>query len=321
MAVTNNADPSRLGQINKAGDDKALFLKKFSGEVMTTFETTCVMKDKQLVQTISNGKSAQFPVTGTAAAAYHTPGQNILEGDNGLLSKIGKNEKVISIDGLLTASAFIANIDEAMNHYDTRAIYTTELGRALAYAWDKRSLQALVLAARASATITGGNGGSVLSKGATVATTGAVLAAAIFEAAQKLDEKDVPENDRYCVVRPAQYFLLAQTTDVINKQWGGSGVYADGTVLKVAGISIIKSNFLPKTNISAVTGENNTYSGDYSDTTAVVFQKGAIGTVKLLELATDMDYLTTHQGTLMVSKYAVGTGILRPEASVEISKA
>ena len=321
MAVTNNAAPSRLGQINKAGDDKALFLKKFSGEVLTTFETVCVMKDKQLVKTIDSGKSAQFPVTGTASAAYHIPGQNILEGDNGLLSSIGKNEKVIAIDGLLTASAFIANIDEAMNHYDTRSIYTTELGRQLAYAWDRNSLQAAVLAARAAATITGGKSGTVLAKGATVATTGSVLAAAIFEAAQNLDEKDVPAEDRFAVVRPAHYYLLAQTTSVINKDWGGSGVYADGSVLKIAGITIVKSNFLPNSNIAAVTGQNNTYSGDFSNTVALVFQKGAIGTVKLLDLATESDYLTTHQGTLVVSKYAVGTGILRPECAVEITKA
>ncbi len=321
MAVTNNADPSRLGQINKAGDAKALFLKKWSGEVLTTFETECVMKNLHLVKTITEGKSAQFPVTGTATAAYHTPGKNILEGDNGLLSKIGHNEKVINIDDLLTSSVFVANIDEAMNHYDTRSIYTTELGRALANAWDKRSLQAMVLAARAAATITGGHGGTVLQKGSTVATTGSELAAAIFEAAQRLDEKNVPEAERYVVVRPAQYYLLAQTTDVINKDWGGSGVYADGKVLKIAGITIVKSNHLPSTNISAASGENNTYNGDFTDTVAVVFQKGAIGTVKLLDLKTESDYLVSHQGTLVVSKYALGTGILRPECAVEISKA
>jgi hypothetical protein len=320
MPVTNNADASRLGQINKAGDDKALFLKKFSGEVLTTFETNCVMKDKQLVKTIESGKSAQFPVTGTAAAAYHTPGRNILEGDNGLLSKIGKNERVISIDGLLTASAFVANIDEAMNHYDTRSVYTTEVGLQLAYAWDRNSLQASVLAARAAASITGGKSGTVLNRGATVATTGAVLAAAIFAAARSLDEKDVPENDRYAVVRPEHYYLLAQTTDVINKDWGGSGVYAEGKVLKVAGIHIVKSNHLPNSVVAADPNHNNTYSGDFSNTVCLVFQKGAIGTVKLLDLATESDYLVTHQGTLIVSKYAVGTGILRPECAVEITK-
>lgn len=33
-----NATPSRLGQINGANDVDALFLKVFSGEILTTFE-------------------------------------------------------------------------------------------------------------------------------------------------------------------------------------------------------------------------------------------------------------------------------------------
>lgn len=321
MAVTGNTTVDRLGQINGAGDALALFLKKFSGEVLTTFETECVMKDKQLVKTIESGKSAQFPVTGTASASYHVPGQNLLESNNALLSSIGKNEKIINIDGLLQSSAFIAKIDEAMNHYDTRSIYTSELGRALAYAWDQNSLNLIGLAARAAANITGGNGGSVLAKGATVATTASVLAAAIFEAAQTFDEKNVPQTERFVALRPRYYSLLAQSTTQLNKDWGGAGVYSEGTVLKIAGITLVKSNFVPNGVVSSQTGQNNTYSGDFSDTVALAFHKSAIGTVKLLDLATESEYLTQYQGTLVVSKYAVGSGILRPESAIEITKA
>ena len=43
-----------------------------------------------------------------------------------------------------------------------------------------------------------------------------------------------------------------------------------------------------------------------------------MGTVKLLDLAAEMEYDMRRQGTLIVSKYALGHGILRPEASVEL---
>ena len=66
--------------------------------------------------------------------------------------------------------------------------------------------------------------------------------------------------------------------------WGGAGVYADGTVLRVAGVQIVKSNNLPQANISAATGENNTYNGDFTNVKALVMQKQAIGTVKLMDL-------------------------------------
>lgn len=35
-----NANVNRLGQINNAGDEKALFLKVFAGEVLASFRET-----------------------------------------------------------------------------------------------------------------------------------------------------------------------------------------------------------------------------------------------------------------------------------------
>ncbi len=53
-----NANPSRIGQQLGAGDTRALFLKVFSGEVLTVYDATTVMKDKVRVRNISSGKSA-----------------------------------------------------------------------------------------------------------------------------------------------------------------------------------------------------------------------------------------------------------------------
>jgi hypothetical protein len=47
----------------------------------------------------------------------------------------------------------------------------------------------------------------------------------------------------------------------------------------------------------------------------------AMGTVKLMDLSSEMEYDIRRQGTLMVSKMAVGHGILRPECIYEIKKA
>ena len=317
-----NVTPSRLGAANLAAANytqtNALFLKVFAGEVLTAFDETNVMKDLHVARTISSGKSASFPVTGKANAAYHTVGTPLLG-----TQAIKHNEIVVNIDDMLIADTFIENIDEAKNHYDVRAEYSRLLGMALAKQFDVSCLQLAVLAARASATISGGNGGSAITD-ADAKTNGASLAASIFEAAKILDEKDVPENERVAIMKPAQYYNLVQTTDVINRDWGGAGVYADGKVLRVAGIEIVKSNNVPSTNVSAVAGEQNTYHGNFSTTAAVVMQKQAIGTVKLMDLAverTSGDFEVMYQGTLMAAKYAMGHGILRPECSVEIKTA
>ena len=306
-----NATTLQFGAVNSAGARDALFLKVFGGEVMTAFEEANVVLDKHTVRTISSGKSAQFPATWKVNAAYHTPGAEIV----GQASNT--NERTIVIDDLLIADAFIALIDEAKSHYEVRSIYSTECGRALAKKWDQNVLQVGVLAARASATLTGSFGGSVLTNAA-FGTDGATFAAGTFAAAQAMDEKDVPDNDRYVFLRPAQYYLVSQTTSVINRDWGGSGVYAEGTVLKTAGVSYVKTNHLPSTNVN--TGPT-AYQGNFSTTVGLVMNKSAVGTVKLLDLATEMGWDMRRQGTLVLAKYAIGHGILRPECAVEMKTA
>lgn len=307
-----NATVTSIGQVNGAGATDALFLKVFSGEVLTAFETNCVTEDKHMQRNITSGKSASFPATWKVNASYHVPGAEIV----GQVSNT--NERVITIDDLLISDAFIPLIDEAKNHFEYRSIYSTEAGRALAKAKDKNVLQLGVLAARAAATVTGASGGTALTN-ASYGTDGATLAAGIFSAGQALDEKDAPDSDRYAFFKPAQYSLLAQTTNILNRDWGGSGVYAEGTVLKVNGIAIVKTNNLPITDLSAVTPAK--YAGNFATTVGLVFQKGAVGTVKLLDLATEMAYDIRRQGTLIVAKYAIGSGILRPECAVELKTA
>ncbi|MGL5935024.1 MAG: hypothetical protein ACRCZI_05320, partial [Cetobacterium sp.] len=236
---------------------------------------------------------------------------------------IKHNERLINIDSLLIADAFIANIDEAMNHYDYRSIYTTELGRALARTADKNLLQLVVLAARSAATITGGFGGTQLTN-AGYANNADTIAQGIYDAGQALDEKDVPDTDRYCILRPAQYNLLVQSSKSIHRDWNAgyeNGTYAQGKVFMVNGIMIKKSNHLPNAVVAPVVGQSNVYSGTFSDTQGVVFHKTAVGTVKLLDLAMESEYDIRRQGTLFVAKYAQGSGILRPECAVELKSA
>lgn len=317
--MPNELTMSRPGQQNKAGAVDALFMKVFTGEVMTAFAEVNIMKDLHRVRTIDHGKSASFAVLGKAAARYHVPGTAIL-GSN----QIAANERVINIDDLLIADVAIYDLEDAKNHYDVRQEYSKQLGWALAREFDKKTMRVGVLAARSNGIIDDEPGGSVIKGGPTVATDGEVLAEAMFSCAQIWDEKDILDWERTLIVRPAQYYLLAQTTKVLNRDWGGAGVYADGKVLKVAGVSIVKSNNLPNAIVTAVSGEKNDYTGDFTDTVALALQKEAIGTVKLKDLTVEKsgaDFHIMYQSTMMVGKYAMGHGILRPGCAIEISKA
>jgi|TARA_Y100000034_G_scaffold126378_1_gene177504 hypothetical protein len=322
MSVTDTTAPvltmTRTGQANSAGDSSALFLKVYAGEVLTAFEQASVTMDKHVVRSISSGISAQFPlVWKTAATEYAYINGSGDTGTTGIEldgTIIHKNEKVISIDGLLIADHFVNNLDEAMSHFEVRSIYAKEAGIALGTQWDQNVLQQGVLGARSSTLITSGNGGSVLTN-ASYGTSGSTLGSGLFDAAEQLDENNVPENDRYMYVRPAQYYLMAETTDLINRDWGGRGVYAEGEVMKVAGIHIVKTNNLPITNISS--SQVTTHDGNFSTTKALVMHKSSVATVKLLNLAVETEYAIKNQGWIIVAKYAMGHGFIRPEGCVE----
>jgi hypothetical protein len=331
--ANGNTSPSRVGQINGANNVDALFLKVFSGEILTTFEEYNVMKELHLVRTIQNGKTAQFPKTGIASAKYHTAGENIADAGNSYLSDIKKNEVTISIDDVLIASTFLANIDELKTHYDVRSIYAQELGKALAKRFDIATMKTLVAGARTSTpTITGGKSGIQIT-GATL-TTGTGLLDALFEVAEKLDNNDIPAEDRFAILTPTQYYKLIAdpTTNIaLNRDYGGEGSVARGVAPMVAGIKLFKSNHVADISVvdasqdqdddnakNDVFGAGTGYNADLSATGFVAGHKSGIGTVKLLDLATESEYQIERQGTLFVAKYAMGHGVIRPEACVEV---
>jgi len=351
----SDTSPSRVG-VNQTTDgsfaqDNALFLKKFSGEILQTFEEANIFKALHTIRTIESGKSAQFPVTGIASANYHTPGENIasngLVGAGGYLSDIKKTEKVINIDKMLIASTFLANIDDVKNHYDIRSVYANELGKALAVRFDSALAKVFIAAARSSASLTGGNTGgqydvaqSDFSAGDVTGTpasvSGAELVSALFACAQRLDENDVPSDGRFCVLRPQEYYRLitgnvgdlAISTSAVNKDVGGLGSIASGSIPQVAGISIYKSNHIPSGNLGGSDpdgdADNNPFGGstgynsDFRNSLGIVSHSAAVGTVKLLDLATESEYQIERQGTLFVAKYAMGHGVLRPECAIEL---
>ena len=313
----SNATASRLGQINAAGGVNELFLKVFSGEVLSAFERENLMLNMTNVRSITSGKSAQFPVTGTISSSYHTIGNEILG------TAVNKNEKIINIDDMLLANAFVAELDELKNHYDVRSVYSKEMGQALAKTIDKNLLNLVVLASRVStANVTGGNIGAVITD-ADADTSASSLKDSIFDAIQKLDENDVPSSDRFIVVKPDQYYQLLNLDSIMSRDFSANaGDRAKGFITTIGGVPLVKSNTAVASftdqSAASTAGTNNTYIGNFSTVQAVVFHKQAVGTVKLKDLVLETTYDPRRLGTLMTARMALGHGILRPECAVSI---
>jgi len=312
----SNATPSRVGQIAQAGATDALFLKVFSGEVLSSFNARTVMADKTRVRNITSGKSAQFPAMGRITAGYHTPGAEITG------KKVNHGEKVVTIDDLLLSDSFISNIDEAKNHYEVRSEYSTQMGQALAQTFDRNLLSLAVKTARA------GEAGAVAEQGAAVSTdigatpTIQTIVDALYAEAAAMDDLFLPAEDRFVIVSPSTYYGLVQNDKLVDRDFNnGNGSYADGTIMKVAGMSIVKSSNLVVDHTTDTVDFGTKYQVNASDTSALVFQRGALATVKLMEMASESEYDIRRQGTLMVSKMAVGHGAVNPQGIRELRAA
>ena len=332
MAFPTDQNVSRLGAQNQTGEVRALFLKLFAGEVLTAFEEKNIAIGLHRVRTISNGKSASFPMTGVASAEYHTPGQ-LIEADT-----LNHAERIVTVDDLLISKSFISNIDEAMNHYDVRSIYSKEMGHALANAADRNILKIIATAAGMTssadlpaaqrltdevftANVAVGTNG--------VASTGTDIANAIYASLEEFDSKDVT-GEKVCVLPPASYYKLFGSQDVnqlayMNRDVGGSGSMSSGQVPVIGGVRILMSNHVPTTdesssgNVTPVAASGyGSYTGDFSDVEGLIFSQDAAATVKLLDLGVESEYQIDRQGTLMVAKYAMGHNVLRPACAIKL---
>ena len=323
-----NASPVSVGRVNAGGSEDALFLKVFAGEVLTSFERASKTEGADMVRSISSGKSATFPVMGRVGASYHTAGAEITGSD------INHNEKVITINDLLISSVFLSNIEEAKNHWDVRSAYSQEIGRALAFTKDKHILQTIGQAAQGSANVadTSYASGTVLTNtgiaSATASTAANAMIDSLFDAAKQLDANYVPSEGRKCFMRLEEYYKLANATNAVNVDFSGKGSIADGKVLKIAGIELVPVAHFVSSNVnsgveqgSATAGGSNPQAVDLSNYVALVSHPSAVGTVKLMDLGVEKEYDIRRQGTLMVAKYAMGHGVLRPEAAVGIKEA
>jgi len=339
MAFPTDQTVSRLGQVNATGDDRSLFLKLYAGEVLTAFEERNVFMPLHRTRTISKGKSAQFPLVGVATAKYHTPGQ-LIESD-----AIKHAERTVTVDDLLISTQFISNIDEAMNHYDVRSVYSKEAGMALANVADKNIAKMIATSAGINSsseatTYFGSNfADEVYTDNITIGSSagdallGDKIVTAIYDALEEFDKKDIT-GEKVCVLPPAQYYALLNVSSTtgatwLNREIGGSGSVSQGTVPMVGGVKIMMSNHIPQTDESSTsltpnpitTSRATVYKGNFSTVRGLIFTQDAVATVKLLDLGLESEYQIDRQGTLMVAKYAMGHNVLRPACAIQLLRA
>lgn len=309
---------SRLGTPSQ----RDLLLKRFAGEVHATYNVKNILAPYLYVREAKGTKSLQFPAIGKVNAQYHQPGEELTG------QSVKHGERTITIDDLLVSDIFVSNFEEMINHFEVRSQYTTEMGIALANAYERKAFALAINAClqpddpRFRPQIDEMDKPDRLYAGANF--TPAQFIDQVFEAQTRLSEKNVPEMGRVLVVPPRIKNTLIQSGEILNRDYGNdNGSQAAGTLRQIAGLPVIESNNLRINNQGNVKREGVTVTdfnvdasgGNGADCNAVglILQRGALGVAEVAGVSVESDYMVNRQGTLMVAKRANGMGLLRGE--------
>lgn len=323
MANVTIANPMSInGQATTDADKLALALKVFSGETLTAFQRTSVTTGRVMERTIASGKSAQFPVFGRTKAHYLKAGQNL----DDLRENIKQNERVIKLDGLLTADTLIFDLDEFIAHYDFRSPYAAELGNALAISHDASVLSELAKEALNTTENVEGNGkGGVLTTKLDAGVvginkqTGLAIYQTLLQAKAAMSKNYVPATERYAYLDPDYHSALASAVDFLNRDYGASGTILEGNVIRLAGFDILECPHIVRggdDNANVIQGEGHVFPVAYADKHPIIIcHKTAAGVLRLKNLSMESGRRIEYQADQMIAKMAVGMGGLRPEAA------
>lgn len=322
------------GKGQSAADKLALFLKVFGGEVITAFARTSVTTSRHMIRSISSGKSAQFPVIGRTKAAYLQAGENL----DDKRKDIKHTEKVINIDGLLTADVLIYDIEDAMNHYDVRSEYTSQLGESLAMAADGAVLAELAglvnLPATTDENIPGLGKAQLITTEKTAAELadqvelGKAIIAALTKARAGLTKNYVPSNDRTFYTTPDNYSAILAALMPNAANYAALIDPEKGTIRNVMGFEVVEVPHLTAGGAGddrpdegdAPTNQKHAFPAtggnvNLANVVGLFQHRSAVGTVKLKDLALERARRANFQADQIIAKYAMGHGGLRPEAA------
>ncbi len=323
MANVTIATPMAIGGAATTTDEKlALALKVFSGETLTAFQQTSVTNGRIMERAISAGKSAQFPVFGRTTAHYLKSGQSL----DDIRENIQQGERIIKIDGLLTADCLIFDLDEFIAHYDFRSPYAKELGNALAISYDASVLAELAKeATNATENVTGNGLGGVITVTADTTTvginkqTGLAIYQILLEAKSRMSKNYVPASERYAFIDPDYHSALASALDFLNRDYGASGTILEGNVIRLAGFDIMECPHITRGGsdpTNALYGDGHVFPSTYANQHPIIIcHKTAAGVLRLKNLSMESGRRIDYQADQIVAKMAVGMGGLRPESA------
>lgn len=282
MPILTIANPTLPNQQQGAGDDLALAIEDFTGEVEGTLNRRSVFAPHVNLR----------PVRGTSTITNEGIGEStlqaIVKGEAPDPTINEANRVNLTVDTTIIARNWVSQIDDFQKNYAFRAEIANEHGKKIAKFTDQAfAIQAAKAAAlTASAFDIPGHQGGTTETLATAAdaTDPAVLYAALANLFAGMEEKDAdPQADNIIVgVRPKQFAALMQAEQIVNGEYvTAQGVTVPNVkILKAFGVPIVSTNNVPNTNVTGHLLSNarnsNAFDGNFSKLVAVAFSPRAL---------------------------------------------
>lgn len=329
--------------LSDGSTDRGLALKFFGGSVLVAYRKSSILYDMMGMfvwrkQATGLGKTAAFPIlSDNPAPEYHTPGTT------GQGQQQPFRELTITADDILKSDRAIPLDQKLMSHFDASAPYAEAIGQSLGEDLDSRLFRMAVKAARTAALsgyhaggnrvtrVVSGTEGNGLTTPYPASGTGADnFIDDLGLLGQRMDEDNVPKENRYAFIPPYIRRVLGYKTNIFSKDYiNGENNLLNRVIGKLEGFNMIESNNLPSGAFNRANPPSNPtkYNVDCSYVNAVAGVAGrpacvvlcggntsnaAIGMVDYMGLETHMEDIKRDNVTYMRGQHLCGFDVLCP---------
>ena len=306
--------PATGGQMNNT--TQAVFIPEiWSDEIVAAYKRTLVLANlvSKMPMTGKKGDTIHVPKPTRGAVAAKVSGQAVT------MQSAVETEVVISIDQHFEYSRFIEDITEKQALNSMRAFYTGDAGYALAKKVDTdlhnlgtglgngTKVAAPVAANWVNSAVLINSGSGLVPFVAAGGSGTAFNDAAFRSLVQKLDDADVPMDNRSFVVPPAMRNVMLGIDRYVSSDFvGGSGVET-GLIGELYGIKVYVTTACPtiETGVKAAT----------------LLHKDTYVHAEQLAVRSQSQYKQEFLADLFTSDTIYGTQVMRPEAGFVLAVA
>ena len=304
--------PSMTGAVDNTSAAK--FIPEiWSDEVIAAYEKNLVLAPlvKKLSMQGKKGDTIHIPkpTRGTAAAKVENQAvtiQNAVE-----------SEVIVTIDQHFEYSRLIEDITETQALSSLRQFYTGDAGYALAKNVDDAlfTLGKKFGSGDGSSWVTGNTYFNDASTGTTAYAVDTVTTADVFtddfmrDMIQKMDDADVPMDNRFLVIPPSIRNAIMGITRYTSSDFVNGRAVNNGQIGELYGIPIYVSSNVPVIETAA----DNAAGGDVRG--AILGHKDSMVLAEQKGVRSQTQYKQEFLGTLYTADRLYGTQVVRPESS------